>query len=340
VTATATPARSSAALQTTVISAVGVAVSFIVAIVGFAGIDGGTVKSLTGADAVVGFPFVGISITFFATVLVASVAPLAGARFSRSWRTALVVLLALGTLFQIWAAVTGVSWYSIVLALLALAALVIAIRSARTAGALETSSTAPQVASSDRPRVLGVFAILAGIAGLTASINLSFDKVSAILSPGTALSCDRSILVNCGHNLASWQGSLLGFPNPLIGLGGFAAPIVIGFAILLGAKLTRWFWVAFNLGVVLAFALIVFLISQSVFVINTLCLWCALVWLFTIPLFWLVTLYNIKTGNIHVGPRATKFFAGAYTFVPLITLVCYAIVFLLYVVFLNALSYL
>jgi uncharacterized membrane protein len=336
VTVTATPARPSAALQTTVISAVGVVIAFIVAIVVFAEIDGKTLTKLTGADAVVGFPYVGISITFFAVILVASVAPLAGARFPRPWRIALIVVLVLGTAFQLWAAIIGLTWYSIALVVLAAAALVLAIRSARAADV----AGAPQIPSADRTRVLGVFAILAGIAGLTASINLSSDKVTTILSPGATLSCDRSILVNCGHNLASWQGSLLGFPNPLLGLGGFAAPLVIGFAILFGARFARWFWVAFNIGVALAFALVFFLISQSVFVINTLCLWCALVWLFTIPLFWLVTLYNLKVGNIKVGARATSFFASAYTFVPLITLVCYAIVFVLYAVFLNALSYL
>jgi uncharacterized membrane protein len=336
VTDTATPARSSAALPGTLISAVGVVVAFVVAVVAFAEIDDKTLTKLTGADAVVGFPSVGISITFFAVVLVAGVAPLAGARLPRPWRVALVVVLALGTVFQVWAAIIGVTWYSVVLAVLAAAALVLAIRSVRAADAVET----PQVPAAGRTRVLGVFAILAGVAGLTASINLSSDKVTTILSPGATLSCDRSILVNCGHNLASWQGSLLGFPNPLIGLGGFAAPLVIGFAILFGARFARWFWVAFNIGVVLAFALVVFLISQSIFVINTLCLWCALVWLFTIPLFWLVTLYNLKVGNIRVGPRATTFFASAYTFVPLITLVCYAVVFVLYAVFLNALSYL
>ena len=36
-------------------------------------------------------------------------------------------------------------------------------------------------------------------------------------------------------NLESWQGSLFGFPNPILGLTGWMAPIVVGFAILAGA---------------------------------------------------------------------------------------------------------
>jgi hypothetical protein len=85
---------------------------------------------------------------------------------------------------------------------------------------------------------------------------------------------------------------------------------------------------------------VIFLIGTSIYVLGTLCLWCALVWTFTIPLFWLVTLYNLKAGNIKVGPRATSFFAGAYAWVPLISLVCYIVAALLFQAQLNVLQYL
>ena len=64
--------------------------------------------------------------------------------------------------------------------------------------------------------------------------------------------------------------------------------------------------------------------------IGTLCLWCALVWSVTIPTFWLTTIGNLKTGVLAVGPGATKFFTSAYTWVPLITLVCYLVILFIY----------
>jgi hypothetical protein len=47
------------------------------------------------------------------------------------------------------------------------------------------------------------------------------------------------------------------------------------------------------------------------------------VWSVTIPLFWVVTLYNLSTGNLPVGARAKAFFASAYGWVPLITIASY-----------------
>jgi uncharacterized membrane protein len=337
VTDQAPSARQSTGFLSTIVSAAGVIVAFVVGILAFADLDNGAVKALHGFDSFLGVPSVAGSLIFFAAALTWSVGRFAGAQYPHGLSVAAIVVAALGTIYQLLAVILNLSWYSVVLVLLAIGILLLAIVDCRAA---RRDSVRAAVATSDRPRVLGVFLILAGLAGLTAAYSLSVDKVTAIISPTTALNCDRSLLVQCSKNLDSWQGSLFGFPNPLIGLGGFVVPLLIGVGLLAGIRFGRWFWVAFNIGVIGAIAFVIFLISQSVFVIGTLCLWCALVWTFTIPLFWVVTLYNLKSGNLRVAPRATRFFGGAYTWVPLITLVCYLIVVLLYQVRLDALSFL
>jgi uncharacterized membrane protein len=331
VTDAATPTRSSGAVQSTVVSGAGVIVAFVAAILYLAALSPHSI--LSGVDAALGVPSVAVSIIFFAVVLVAAVSRLAGARYGRGWYVGLVVVIAVGTVFQILVVVTNVSWFSIVLVILAVAALILAIRSRTDA------VDAPQRAADDSPLALGIFLILAGLAGLTASMNLTFDDVNS-KTTGAAQSCDFSLFVQCSKNLGSWEGSLFGFPNPLIGLGAFTVPLVIGIAILFGAAFRRWFWIAFNIGVVFALALVIFLIGTSIYVLGTLCLWCALVWTFTIPMFWSLSLYNLKTGNIRVSPRATKVFASALTWVPLITLVSYIVVAVLFQARLNVLQYL
>jgi uncharacterized membrane protein len=331
VTDAATPTRSSGAVQSAVVSGAGVIVAFVAAILYLAALSPHSI--LSGVDAALGVPSVAVSIIFFAVVLVAAVSRLAGARYGRGWYVGLVVVTAVGTVFQILVVVTNVSWFSIVLVILAVAALILAIRSRTDA------VDAPQRAADDSPLALGIFLILAGLAGLTASMNLTFDDVNS-KTTGAAQSCDFSLFVQCSKNLGSWEGSLFGFPNPLIGLGAFTVPLVIGIAILFGATFRRWFWIAFNLGVVFALAFVIFLIGTSIYVLGTLCLWCALVWTFTIPMFWSLSLYNLKTGNIRVSPRATKFFASALTWVPLITLVSYIVVAVLFQARLNVLQYL
>jgi hypothetical protein len=55
-------------------------------------------------------------------------------------------------------------------------------------------------------------------------------------------------------------------------------------------------------------------------------------------MFWLTTIRNLKEGTIRVSPRATRFWGSAYTWVPLITLVCYLLVVGIYQVQLNLFS--
>ena len=331
------PIRSSNALAITVASALGVAVGLLIAIVDFAALDAGTLTRFTGLDAAIRLPSVAWSVVFFAVMLTFAVSHLAGARFPHGLHVAAIVVAALGTLYQLAAVVFGISWYTIVLLIVALATLYFTIRACR---ASKTADDAPQIERTSRTWVLGAFLVIAGVAGLLAAYSLSVDKVVAIIDPGAKQGCDFSIFVQCSKNLGSWQGSLFGFPNPLIGLGGFAVPLVIGIAILAGAGFARWFWVVFNLGVVFALLFVGFLIGTSVYALHTLCPWCALVWTVTIPMFWLVSLYNLKSGNIRVSPRAKAFYNGAYGWLPLITLLSYVIVAVLFQVNLNVLKYL
>jgi uncharacterized membrane protein len=176
------------------------------------------------------------------------------------------------------------------------------------------------------PTVLAVFLVLAGIIGFSAAWALTLDKFQVLEHPSTKLNCDFSVIVACGPNLGSWQGSVFGFPNPMLGIAGFVAPIAVGTAILAGAHFKRWFWILFNLGVAGALAFVCWLISQSIFVLGTLCPWCMVVWSVTIPMFWAVTFHNLGSGNIPVGATWRRFFRAAYGWTPLITLLSYVVV--------------
>jgi uncharacterized membrane protein len=170
-----------------------------------------------------------------------------------------------------------------------------------------------------RPWIFAIFLIIAGAAGWWAAFNLTLDKFEVLQHPNAVLNCNLSVLVQCGKNLASAQGSAFGFPNPVIGLGGFAAVIAVGVGLLAGARFAKWFWIAFNLGIAGALAFVIWLIGTSIFVLNTLCPWCLLVWLVTIPLFWVVTLRNLSDGVY--GSGAVRFGRAALTWViPLVVL--------------------
>jgi uncharacterized membrane protein len=189
-----------------------------------------------------------------------------------------------------------------------------------------------------RPLSLAIVLIVTGAIGWYSAFALTLDKFAVLANPDADLDCNFNILVQCAVNLESWQGSLFGFPNPLLGLGGFVAPIAVGMALLAGATFARWFWIAFNVGVAGALALCIWLMYQSIFVLGTLCPWCMLVWAVTIPLFWTLTLYNARAGLL--GGALQPLGARLYGWVPVITLASYLVIAIVAQVRLDVLSYL
>ncbi len=177
-----------------------------------------------------------------------------------------------------------------------------------------------------RPTGLAVFLIVAGLIGFAAAFALMLDKLALLENPDAQLSCNFSVLIGCSTNLNSWQGELFGFPNPLIGVAGWSVVITVGAALLAGARFPRWFWLALNLGVAGALALVVFLIIQSIYVLDVLCPWCMVTWAVTIPLFLAVTLYNVMTGILPASASVRRVAAGAYAWLLVITIACYLVV--------------
>ncbi len=172
--------------------------------------------------------------------------------------------------------------------------------------------------------MLAVWLIIAGIVGWWAAFSLTLERFHLLQNPGSTPSCDFSPLVQCGKNLESWQGSLLGFPNPLLGVAGWIAPIVVGAGILAGARYARWFWLIFEVGMTAAFVFVVWLISQSIFVLGTLCPWCMVTWLVAIPSFYAVTLHVLRTGILPASRGVRRGADRLMGWVPLLAVLSYA----------------
>jgi uncharacterized membrane protein len=177
-----------------------------------------------------------------------------------------------------------------------------------------------------RPVALAVWLVIAGVIGWWAAFSLTTEKFHLLLNPGSSASCDFSPLVQCGRNLDSWQGSVFGFPNPLLGLTGWVAPVVVGVAILAGARFARWFWALFLLGMTFAFGFVVWLIGQSVYVLGTLCPWCMVTWVVTIPSFYAVLLHTLRIGALPVPARVRRAADALMGWLPLLAVASYAVV--------------
>ena len=153
--------------------------------------------------------------------------------------------------------------------------------------------------------------IIAGIIGLGATLVLTYERVQLWLDPDYVTSCDVNVWVSCGTVMQSWQAALFGFPNQFIGIIGFAVVITIGMAIIGGARFANWWWHAVSIGLGLAMIFCLWLWIQAVYVINTLCLYCMIVWAVTIPAAILIFARNVARDLIKVTPRTKMFITTA-----------------------------
>lgn len=155
--------------------------------------------------------------------------------------------------------------------------------------------------------------IWTGLLGWFAAFSLVLERIHVATNPSATLSCDLNPFISCKSVMLTPQASLFGFPNALIGMAAFVAPVAVGVAILAGAKFAAWFWRTFAVGVTLGFVFVFWLFVQSTFVIGVLCPYCMVAWAAMVPLFWKVILFGAKDGFIDTPLRFVNFFDNAYS---------------------------
>lgn len=165
-----------------------------------------------------------------------------------------------------------------------------------------------------KDRGFGVLAVITAAVAWLASGTLVLERLELYRNPDYVTSCDFNPWVSCGTVMKSWQAALFGFPNPFLGIIGFAIVITVGMALLAGARFARWYWLGVQLGVTLAMVFIIWLWSQALYEINALCLYCMVVWAMMIPLFVHTTARNVIHGVIPAG-TGTKRFAAEWSWV-------------------------
>lgn len=156
----------------------------------------------------------------------------------------------------------------------------------------------------------------AGILGLIASFVLTIEKFHLLEDPNATLTCSFNLVLNCSTVMQTWQSSVFGFPNMLIGMMAF--PVVITIAVLGLAKVVfpRWFLIAANIGYLLGAIFAYWLFFSSVYDIQVLCPWCLLVTLATTLILASMTHYNLRENTLTLAKGTNKkiqaFLANGY----------------------------
>jgi uncharacterized membrane protein len=171
----------------------------------------------------------------------------------------------------------------------------------------DSSAKAPYAEALPTSRGFAWLLLAAGTVGITASFILITEKIRLLEDPSYITSCDVNPWISCGQVMQRWQSELFGFPNPLIGLVGFAVIITTGVVLLADALPARWFWGGLQIGITAGSAFAVWLWSQALFDIHILCLYCVVVWAAMIPLAISITIRNAEHNVIPLPAAIVRF---------------------------------
>ena len=155
-------------------------------------------------------------------------------------------------------------------------------------------------------RWIFVSMLVGAIGSLIASFVLSVEAVELAANPDAVLSCSINVVLNCATVGIHPSAHLLGFPNSFLGL--MAEPVVITVAIagLAGVKFPRKFMFAAQIVYTIGFLFALWLFGTSYFVIGALCPWCLLVTATTTFVWFAITRYNIREGNLYLPKRSAQ----------------------------------
>ncbi|KQX47983.1 MULTISPECIES: vitamin K epoxide reductase family protein [unclassified Streptomyces] len=156
--------------------------------------------------------------------------------------------------------------------------------------------------------------VITGAAGVLAAWIITIDKFKLLEDPNFTPGCSLNPVVSCGNIMKSEQASVFGFPNPMLGLVTYAMVIAIGVGLLAGARYRRWYWLGLNAGTLFGVGFCTWLMYESLYEINSLCLWCCLAWVATIVMFWYVTSHNVRKGVIP-APAGLRTFFDEFTWI-------------------------
>jgi uncharacterized membrane protein len=134
------------------------------------------------------------------------------------------------------------------------------------------------------PALSAWWVLIAGVIGLIASMTLTVEKIEILRNPSYVPSCNINPIVSCGSVMVTPQASILGFPNPLLGIVGFTVVVVTGVLAVAKVSLPQWYWVGLTAGILVGAAFVHWLIFQSLYRIGALCPYCMVVWAVTITL--------------------------------------------------------
>ncbi|MCA9323580.1 hypothetical protein KC992_00585 [Candidatus Saccharibacteria bacterium] len=133
--------------------------------------------------------------------------------------------------------------------------------------------------------ILPLLTIFVASVGMGAAYSLAKEKQALDADPTHIASCSINPIVSCAASVTTEQGSALGVSNPSLGIVAYGLLLLLGIGLLIGLKMSKqWWWLVFA-GGIFGIGFCVYLFTQSLYVIGTLCLYCSTIWAVTSAFF-------------------------------------------------------
>lgn len=127
-----------------------------------------------------------------------------------------------------------------------------------------------------KQRALYFTMVAGGAIGLLASFLQTMEKLTLLKNENAELVCNLNSVFSCTNVLNAWQSSVFGFPNSLMCMVLFTIFGTIGLAGAVGGALPKALRLSIHGLAVFTLLFGLWFLSQSTFVIGSLCLYCLL----------------------------------------------------------------
>lgn len=153
--------------------------------------------------------------------------------------------------------------------------------------------------------------------GLVASGILTLEKIELLKNPTHVTSCSLSPIVACSPVINSKEATAFVFPNPVYGIFGFGAILGAGYTLLSlteanRKKLSKWWWRSLLGATAGGFLFVIWLISEALYEIGSLCLYCIATWVIVAPLFFFTLKESLEEKALNLRFKKLEGFLQKY----------------------------
>jgi uncharacterized membrane protein len=159
-----------------------------------------------------------------------------------------------------------------------------------------------------KQRNLYAVMLAGGILGTVAAFIQTLEKLALLKNKDAVLACDLNSVFSCSTVLNSWQFSVFGFPNSIMCMALFIIFATIAVVGLSGGRMPRQLRLGVQLLSLFTLGFGLWVLWQSTYVINALCIYCIFCFLGLIMLNW--SWLRTNAADLPISSKQRKTLAG------------------------------